>query len=92
MTKEHWEQRLPLIQDWIDGAKVQSYSPLFKQWIHCNNPIWSSNVEYRLEPDTRVQEALDDFWRAIDAIDPRTGKGAVKPDDLFETLGKTCRP
>lgn len=46
-----------IIKAWADGAKIEQkfYGDY---WDYCDNPTWSSSIEYRIKPETKNEIVL----------------------------------
>ena len=47
--KQH--KHAELIKAWADGAEIESFSPLAKEWKYVPFPRWAVNTCYRIKPD-----------------------------------------
>jgi len=90
-SKEEWQDRVTLIQAWIDGSDIEVYSEYLLEWADCPHPVFLWTSQYRVKPVVdKYMEALDLLINDLRAI--RDSADDVTADNLFETLGKTCRP
>lgn len=42
------------IKAWADGAEIEAFCPMSQEWEKIKDPFWSSNVEYRIKPETKT--------------------------------------
>lgn len=57
-----------LIKAWADGAEIEMYSDIMKEWVFIISPSWCADMEYRIKPEPKpdfVYCACFDF----DALD-----------------------
>ena len=40
-----------LIKAWADGAEIQIFSKLFKEWQFISEPDWNKDYQYRIKPE-----------------------------------------
>lgn len=56
-----------LIHAWADGAIIEFFSPVYKEWEIVKEPSWVNNIEYRIkkEPVIEVVYLRRDYaWRS----------------------------
>ena len=47
-----------LIKAWADGAEIQIFSKLFKEWRFISEPDWLTCCEYRVKPKPKPDVVL----------------------------------
>lgn len=57
MTREQWKERLPLIQAFVDGKRLQIYQNQSQEWIDLtSSPTFSDPVIcYRIRPEPKLR-------------------------------------
>ena len=40
-----------LIHAWADGAEIQIFSKLFKEWRFISEPDWNKDYQFRIKPE-----------------------------------------
>jgi hypothetical protein len=43
-----------LIKAWADGAEIEEYKQVVKEWCLDKNPTWAPWAEYRIKPKEKV--------------------------------------
>lgn len=59
MTREQWKERLPLIQAFADGKRVQIQSNITGQWSDIETPEFAFGSKYRIAPEPKLRP-----WKA----------------------------
>lgn len=54
MSKPH--KHAELIKAWADGADIEGWSPVHKNWVVCRGPNWNSpTAEFRIKSEKVVR-------------------------------------
>ena len=48
MSKPH--KHAELIKQWADGAEIEWYNELHREWLDIKNPLWNRDRKYRVKP------------------------------------------
>ena len=56
MIQNKRHKHADLIHAWAEGAEIQYYDNISKQWIETvdNNPSWRNSVNYRIKPKIKT--------------------------------------
>ena len=54
MTKEKAAKFLPIIKAYIEGATIQYFSPVEREWKDTINPAFASGSTYRIKPEPKL--------------------------------------
>ena len=52
MTREKTEERIKVMQAYLDGKDVECYDEENNEWEPAINPSWSDKLMYRIKPET----------------------------------------
>ena len=77
MTREKTEERIKVMQAYLDGKDVEYYDENSSEWELDNNPSWSDKVRYRIKPETSYRP-FDNAKECIDEMKKHEPFGWVK--------------
>ena len=43
-----------LIKAWADGAEIEIFSKLFKEWRFISEPDWNKDYQFRIKPEPKT--------------------------------------
>ena len=86
MNRERTKELLPVMQAYVDGAKIQTKLSHQREWHDISDPGWASLSAYRIKPKPREFWINESSWVATPAEDfiPKNMKDTIKVREIVK--------